>query len=63
LAEGLGVSEILTGPAGLHYNNALNFHAWDQDGVEYVDDNLTKDELDLLCGVYQSFMDEFCDME
>ncbi|KAF7761922.1 hypothetical protein Agabi119p4_9914 [Agaricus bisporus var. burnettii] len=55
LAEGVGISEALKGPSGLHEKNDLNFCAWDEDGLEYVDDDLTKDELDLLCGIYQSF--------
>ncbi|EKM74336.1 hypothetical protein AGABI1DRAFT_133383 [Agaricus bisporus var. burnettii JB137-S8] len=55
LAAGHGVSEALKGPSGLHPRDYLNFCAWDKDGVEYVDDDLTKDELDLMCGVYQSF--------
>lgn len=63
LAAGHGVSEALKGPSGLHHRDHLNFCAWDKDGVEYVDDDLTKDELDLLCGVYQSFTGTFCNME
>jgi hypothetical protein len=55
LAEGVGVSEALKGPSGLHSNPALNFSAWDHDGVEYVDDDFTANELDLLSGIYQSF--------
>jgi hypothetical protein len=55
LDGGIGISEALKGPSGVHYDNTLNFCAWDRDGVEYVDNDLTKDELDLLCGIYQSF--------
>jgi hypothetical protein len=59
LDSGMSISEALKGPSGLHYNNALNFCAWDKDGVEYVDDDLTTNELDLLCGIYQSFTGMF----
>jgi hypothetical protein len=58
-AEGVGVSEALKGLSGLHYNNALNFCTWDKDSVEYVDNDLMTDKLDLLCGIYQSFVGKF----
>jgi hypothetical protein len=60
LDGGLSISEALKGPSGLHYDDALNFCAQDKGGVEYVDDDLTMNELDLLCGIYQSVTGMFC---
>ncbi|KXN81192.1 hypothetical protein AN958_05881 [Leucoagaricus sp. SymC.cos] len=50
--EHMSVSEIAAGPRCIHRGLDEMFVAEDLNGVEYVDDNLTSDEFDVLCGLY-----------
>ncbi|KAF9440783.1 hypothetical protein P691DRAFT_767257 [Macrolepiota fuliginosa MF-IS2] len=53
--EYVSLSEAVQGPWGIYNNNRYMFTVKDADGVEYVDDNLTVNEMDILCGVYLTF--------
>ncbi|KAF9439412.1 hypothetical protein P691DRAFT_690877 [Macrolepiota fuliginosa MF-IS2] len=54
--EYVSLSEAVQGPWGIYNDDRYMFTVKDADGVEYVDDNLTIDEMDILCGVYLTFM-------
>ncbi|KXN85945.1 hypothetical protein AN958_10653 [Leucoagaricus sp. SymC.cos] len=47
--------EHFGGPWGVYKDNKHMFSITDSDGMEYVDDNLTDDEFDTLCGLYVTF--------
>ncbi|KXN83754.1 Dolichyl pyrophosphate Glc1Man9GlcNAc2 alpha-1,3-glucosyltransferase [Leucoagaricus sp. SymC.cos] len=53
--EHVGAWEARCGPCGVHQNIEHMFIAKDSNDVEYVDDNLTNDEFDALCGLYVTF--------
>ncbi|KXN83493.1 hypothetical protein AN958_01350 [Leucoagaricus sp. SymC.cos] len=47
--------EAARGPWGIHVDASHMFSVKDSSGVEYVDDELTKDEYDVLCGIYRLY--------
>ncbi|EKM79079.1 hypothetical protein AGABI1DRAFT_39932 [Agaricus bisporus var. burnettii JB137-S8] len=47
--------EALRGPCGTHDNPKYMFVAKNVNGVEYVDDELSDEEYNMLCGVYIQF--------
>ncbi|KXN87007.1 hypothetical protein AN958_09353 [Leucoagaricus sp. SymC.cos] len=51
----MSISEVMRGPWGVYEDNEHMFSITDSDGMEYVDDNLTDDEFDALCGLYVTF--------
>jgi uncharacterized protein YjlB len=48
--------DVLRGPSGIHEREEYMFIAKDLADVEYVDDEMTKDECDLLSGLYRKFL-------
>lgn len=52
-------SEIVRGPCGVHDDPKHMFTVKDSYGTEYVDDELTGEEFDALCGMYHSFSSEY----
>ncbi|KAF9448631.1 hypothetical protein P691DRAFT_669039, partial [Macrolepiota fuliginosa MF-IS2] len=52
----IGMSEAIWGPSGIYTQTKHNFSASDSKRNKYVDDELMDDELDVLCGIYKSFM-------
>ncbi|KXN92822.1 hypothetical protein AN958_06166 [Leucoagaricus sp. SymC.cos] len=53
--EHIGVWDTRDGPCGIHNEPDHMFIIKDSNRVEYIDDNLTNDELDALCGLYITF--------
>jgi len=51
----IGTSQAIQGPWGVHSNPMYMFVVQDSDGVQYVDDELTPAEYDILCGIYVTF--------
>jgi hypothetical protein len=56
-------SEALRGPCGAYEDPGMIFIAHDVNGVEYVDDELTDEEYDLLSGIYLKFTGESSNYE
>jgi hypothetical protein len=52
-------SDVLRGPSGVHERADYMFVAKDLAGVEYIDDELTNEECDMLSGLYRKFLGEF----
>lgn len=48
-------TEAIRGPWGIHENPQHMFIMRDSNGDEYIDDELTEDELNTLCGLYKTF--------
>lgn len=46
------MGDVLAGPSGRYTNSDLNFSVLDDQGIEYIDDDLTASELDVLSGSY-----------
>jgi hypothetical protein len=49
-------SEALQGPCGLYDNCGHMFVAKDVNGMEYVDDEFSDNEYNMLSGLYYKFM-------
>ncbi|KXN89733.1 hypothetical protein AN958_05273 [Leucoagaricus sp. SymC.cos] len=48
-------SEAARGPWGIHVDASHMFTVKDSSRIKYVDDELTQDEFDTLCGIYRSY--------
>ncbi|KXN81376.1 hypothetical protein AN958_05123 [Leucoagaricus sp. SymC.cos] len=53
--EHVGAWEVRCGPSGVHQKIEHMFIVKDSNDMEYVDDNLTNDEFNALCGLYVTF--------
>ncbi|KXN93408.1 hypothetical protein AN958_00327 [Leucoagaricus sp. SymC.cos] len=51
----MDLSEAARGPWGIHEVSSHIFSVTDSGGIEYIDDELTQDEYDVLCGIYRSY--------
>ncbi|KAF9441228.1 hypothetical protein P691DRAFT_684646 [Macrolepiota fuliginosa MF-IS2] len=51
----ISLAEALRGPWGIRGAANEMFIAEDGNGIEYIDDDLTDNELEVLCGVYRTF--------
>ncbi|KAF9439579.1 hypothetical protein P691DRAFT_690317, partial [Macrolepiota fuliginosa MF-IS2] len=51
----INFSEAVRGPWGICNITNKMFRVEDSNGIEYVDDDLTDNELEILCGVYRMF--------
>ncbi|KAF9439550.1 hypothetical protein P691DRAFT_635241, partial [Macrolepiota fuliginosa MF-IS2] len=51
----ISFSEVVRGPWGICDVTNKMFRVEDSNGIKYVDDDLTDDELEILCGVYRMF--------
>ncbi|KAJ3558876.1 hypothetical protein NP233_g11409 [Leucocoprinus birnbaumii] len=49
------ISMAIGGPSGLHSNSHHMLKVMDRSGVVYVDDELTPEEYDVICGTYRFF--------
>ncbi|KAF9441606.1 hypothetical protein P691DRAFT_633851, partial [Macrolepiota fuliginosa MF-IS2] len=47
--------EVVGGPWGICDATNEMFRVEDSNGIEYIDDDLTDNELEILCGVYRTF--------
>jgi hypothetical protein len=53
--EYISVGEVVKGPIGIYEDPAHMFVAKDRVGNEYIDDDLTTQELEVLCGLFSTF--------
>ena len=53
--EHIAVDSVLLGPSSSMIVHRLGMHITDMSGLEFWDDNLTENEIGIICGVHRCF--------